>query len=112
MKFMLLFAGGDPDRTIGARQSKEKEDQMRRWGEWLAGLSKQGVLESGRPFLETGRVVTRDSVTEFHKGKRDFAGYVILEVPDEEEAIAIAKTAPHIVYGGTTVIRPCAEIPE
>ena len=83
MKFMLLFAGGDPNLTISAPQSEEKQNQMKRWGDWMAGLAKKGVLESGSPFLESGKVVSRDGAAEFHKSKDDYSGYVILNVPTE-----------------------------
>ena len=59
MKVMLLFAGGDPALTVSAPQSDEKTRQMNRWGEWVAGLAKQGILVSGHPFAETGKVVSR-----------------------------------------------------
>jgi len=107
---MLLFAGGDPNLTISAKQSEEKKNQMKRWGDWVAGLSRNGVLESACPFLESGKVVSSNGTAEFHKGKDDFSGYVILNVPTEQNAVEIAGTAPHIIFGGKTVVRPCGEI--
>ena len=112
MKFMLLFAGGDPSLTISAPQSEAKQNQMKRWGDWMMGLAKKGVLESGCPFQESGKVVSREGAAEFHKSKDDFSGYVILNVPSEQIVVEIAGTAPHIVFGGTVVVRPCAEIPK
>jgi len=111
MKVMLLFAGGDPALTVYAPGSSEKMQQMKRWGDWTAGLAKRGILVSGLPFTEGGRVVSRDGITEFHKGAGDFSGYAILEVPTVQEAAEIAGTAPHIVFGGTTQVRPCLGIP-
>ena len=111
MKFMLLFAGGDPNLTVSAPDTDAKMQQMKRWGDWVGGLAKRGLLVSGLPFLETGKIVTGTGVTEFRKGEDDFSGYAILEVQSEQEAVAIARTAPHIVFGGTTVVRPCLEVP-
>jgi hypothetical protein len=112
MKFMLLFAGGSPNLTISAPESEEKQNQMKRWGDWMVGLAKKGVLEAGCPFLDRGKVVSRDGIAEFHKSDDDYSGYVILNVPTEQNAAEIARTAPHIVFGGTAVVRPCAEIPK
>ncbi|HXW99187.1 MAG TPA: hypothetical protein VEI51_05645 [Methanomicrobiales archaeon] len=111
MKVMLLFAGGDPDLTVSAPESERKMQQMRRWGEWTEGLANQGILVSACAFTESGKVVSRNKVAEFRKGADDSSGYAVLEVPTEQDAVEIAGTAPHIVYGGTTVVRPCIEIP-
>jgi hypothetical protein len=112
MKVMLLFAGGDPSLTISAPDSEAKQNQMKRWGDWMMGLARKGVLESGCPFLERGTVVSREGPAEFHKSNGDFSGYVVLNVPSEQIAVEIAGTAPHIVFGGTVVVRPCAEVPK
>ncbi len=111
MKFMLFFAGGDPRLTVTAPESKEKTAQMKRWADWTGHLAKQGLLLSGLPLLEGGKVVTREGVEDFHKRDQDFSGFVLIEVPSEADAVVIAGTAPHIYFGGTTVVRECGEVP-
>ena len=111
MKFMLLFAGGNPRLTVSAPESDEKKKQMKRWGDWIAGLAQQGIPVSGYPFMEGGKVISKNGIAEFHKGEHDYSGYAILDVPSEQDAVIIAGTAPHIVFGGTTVVRPCIEMP-
>ena len=78
----------------------------------MAGLTRQGILVSGLPFTESGKVVSRNGVAEFHKGADDYSGYAILDVSSEQDAAEIAATAPHIVFGGITLVRPCIGIPQ
>ena len=108
---MLLFSGGDPRLTVSAPPSDEKTRQMKRWGDWTAGLAERGILVCACAFTEGGKVVTRNGVAEFQKGAGDYSGYAVLEVPTELDAAEIGGTAPHIVFGGTTLVRPCIGIP-
>ena len=83
---------------------------MCRRREWIAGLAKNGILESASPFQDAGNVVSQHGAGEFVKRPGDLSGYAIVNVPSEKEAVEIAGSAPHVVFGGTTGFRPCIEI--
>ncbi|HEV3232920.1 MAG TPA: YciI family protein [Candidatus Dormibacteraeota bacterium] len=106
MKFLMLFMGlaGQPDAT---------DDQTvaynARWGEYMGSLAQGGKLVSGLPLQSSGKVVTRDGVGDLELKPVDIGGYQIIEAATVDEAIEIARGAPHVALGGTTVVRPCDE---
>jgi hypothetical protein len=48
----------------------------------------------------------RDWVSDLELKPVDVGGYQIIEAGTKEEAIDIARGAPHVALGGTTVVRP------
>ncbi|MGB2940945.1 MAG: YciI family protein [Candidatus Dormiibacterota bacterium] len=106
MKFLMLFMGlaGQPDAT---------DDQTvaynAKWGEYMGSLAQSGKLLSGLPLQSSGKVVTRDGVSDVDLKPVDIGGYQIIEANSEDEAIEIARGAPHVALGGATVVRPCDE---
>jgi hypothetical protein len=102
--FMMLFLG------LAAAPGAEDQvthDYNKQWGEYLAGLASAGSLESGAPFAPSGETVTRDSVSPVELQPLDIGGYALITAASLEEAVRIAKRAPHIALGGTTIVRPC-----
>jgi hypothetical protein len=106
MKYLLLFIGlvAEPeatdDRTAAYNQS---------WGEYMGSLGREGKLVSALPLRGSGKTVTRNAVAELEMKPLDIGGYMIIEVDTEEEAVEIARGAPHVALGGTTIVRPCDE---
>ena len=102
MRYMLLFQGlaAAPEAT-----DERTADHNRQWGEWIAALDARGELIAGSPFQWHGRVVTADEVSDLQLGQVDIGGFVLIEVNSYEQAIGIAKQAPHIALGGTTIVR-------
>jgi hypothetical protein len=100
MKFMLFFKGGIP-------QPQYREAHNLLWQELMEDLRSRGALESGAPFGEAGKKITMKAVSDWRPEKEDLTGYMVLNVPSMEEAVAIAKKAPHANLGGSTVIRAC-----
>jgi hypothetical protein len=106
-KFMLFFVGlavqpGD--------RSPQTQEYMQGWGEWIAGLARKGVVESGLPFEWGGKVVQKDSVSDLHLQPVDIGGYMLIKAESLDEAVEIARQAPHMALGGTTIVRPCMEM--
>jgi hypothetical protein len=109
-KFLLLFIGlgapteiADDDETTRAYSAK--------WGQYMGALAQRGALDSGLPLAPSGKRVTREGVTDFELAEVDVYGYLVINADSEEAAVAIAKGAPHIELGGTTIVRPCQEPP-
>jgi hypothetical protein len=103
-RFMMLFIGrtAQPDAD-----DAQTQDYNRHWGDYMAGLARDGALESGAPFEAGGRTVGRDSVTPLELADVDIGGYVLISVESLDAAVDIARRAPHIALGGTTIVRPC-----
>ncbi|NTW22969.1 hypothetical protein HGA34_05555 [Candidatus Falkowbacteria bacterium] len=97
-KFILFFRGGTPS-------PEKKDENMKEWNAWMTNLFKSGVIESGLPLTDEGVAVTEGGVRKFHEGSHDVSGYLIINVHSSEEAVEIAKSAPHIAMGGSTEVR-------
>jgi hypothetical protein len=67
-------------------------------GEELAGPVESEMLDGRRGAIETGPGAPSGPVGTV-------AGYFVVEAPDREAAIAIARTTPHLAHGGTVVVR-------
>ena len=104
--FLMLGLPGDPNAS---------DDQTRaynqKWVEYMGSLARRGALESGAPLESTGKTVTRTTATETQLASPNVYGYMVVKAPALEDAIAIAREAPHIALGGSTILRPCVDVP-
>ncbi len=100
MKFMLFFKGGVPKP-----QDKKAHDRL--WQEFTEDLHSKGVLESGAAFGENGKRVTQNIISDWTPQKDDLTGYMVITASSFDEAVEVAKKAPHTRLGGSTVIREC-----
>lgn len=106
-KFMLFFVGLAPQPGDVSAQTQE---YARGWGEWIAGLARKGIVESASQFEWAGKVVRKDSVSDLRLQEVDVGGYMLIKAESLEEAVEIARQAPHVTLGGTTIVRPCIEM--
>jgi hypothetical protein len=107
-KFLLLLEG------LAAQPSEPDEQTAaynRKWAEWAGSLARSGVLESGLPLTATAKEVGKDSVTDLPLRATDIYGYLLINAGSLDEAVDIARQAPHIELGGKTIVRPCTEPP-
>jgi hypothetical protein len=93
---------------------QQSKDEMKRAyaaiGKWVDDLRDKGIMKGGEELQSqrTARTVRRKngamSVTEgpFIESKEHVGGFLMIEVPDLDAAIAIAKTWP----GGDVEVRP------
>jgi hypothetical protein len=77
----------------------------------MASLAQRGALESGAPLEQTAKAVTSSSVGDAPLGTPDIYGYMVVNTDSLDDAIAIAREAPHIALGGSTIVRPCIDVP-
>jgi hypothetical protein len=94
-QFVILLYGGDtPDAAEDARHTGEI-------AAWARGLAERGNALSGAKLnaheypLGTGGASTGD-----------LGGYIVLAASGVEEAMAMARTCPHLRHGGRIVVRP------
>ena len=105
--YLLLFLGraAQPDAT-----ADETVDYNRQWGEYMAGLGKNGQLRGGAPLEPSGKVVARDGITDLQLADIDIGGFIVVEADSHETAENIAAQAPHIALGGSTIVRECQAV--
>jgi hypothetical protein len=109
--YMLLFRGTHWDRELSP---EEIEEVMSRWISWFERLVQEGKARAGQPLRSTGKLVSGKkggTVADgpFAESKEAVAGYILLRVQDEDEAIKIAKECPGLDYGATVEVRPVDE---
>ncbi|HEX6554216.1 MAG TPA: YciI family protein [Ktedonobacteraceae bacterium] len=106
-QFLLLFVGYTLQPGDGSAQTQA---YMQGWGEWMAGLASKGILVTGSPLEWRGKVVKKDAVTDLQLQQEDIGGYLLIRAESLDEAVEIAKQAPHMALGGTTIVRPCLDV--
>lgn len=53
----------------------------------------------------------KDAVSDHRLQPQDVYGYMMIKAASLDDAIATGRQAPHMALGGTTIVRPCVEIP-
>lgn len=82
---------------------------------WLEQLMASGKVKSGQALARSGAMVSGKHgrhVTDgpFAESKEVVGGFLLLNVETLEEAVAIAKTAPYLGFGGSVEVRPLTNI--
>jgi hypothetical protein len=103
LRYALLFRGLAAAPTATDEQTI---DYNKRWADWMAELAKAGVLIAGGPFEPRGKVVAAERIDELELQRVDVGGFLLIDADDEQAANAIARAAPHVELGGSTIVRP------
>jgi hypothetical protein len=109
MKYLLLFANSEENRP--KRSDEELKAFYERIGQWWGKHSAAGTIVGGEELQPAGTATTvringdQAVVTDgpFMEAKETIGGFSLIEVPDLDAAIELAKTWP---AGGTVEIRP------
>lgn len=85
--------------------------QVREYGDWLATIQAERIAD-GEHLHDQGWVLHGGESKEIEvtsqakfTGKEDIGGYFLFEATDAAEAVAIAKTCPHLHYHGSLELR-------
>jgi hypothetical protein len=114
-KFMLLYvSGAGPDwSAMSPDEVSKAEESVMAWWEPLRAAGRvvsEGMLE-GAAAAKTvrrrpdGKVAVTDG--PFIEAKEHIGGYAVVDVPDREAAIEIARTSPFL---NAMEIRPLVEV--
>jgi hypothetical protein len=106
-KFLFLMNGLPGEPNAGDEQTQAYN---RKWGAYMGSLAQRGALESGAPLQPIAKAVSSGSVGDAKLGTPDIYGYMVVNADSLDDAIAIAREAPHMALGGTTIVRPCVEL--
>ena len=106
-KFLFLMQGLPGEPNAGDEQTQA---YSRKWGAYMGSLAQRGALESGAPLQPIAKAISRGSVDDAKLGIPDIYGYMVVKADSLDDAIAIAREAPHMALGGTTIVRPCVDV--
>jgi hypothetical protein len=107
-KFLFLMLGLPGQPNAGDAETRAYNQK---WSAYMGSLAQRGALESGAPLEPIAKAVTSQSTSDAKLATPDTYGYMVVNSGSLDEAIAIAREAPHIALGGTTIVRPCIELP-
>lgn len=105
-QFALLLYEGPAYRQPAPGEEAER---VREYGEWAGVRAEQGELVAGEKLREDPDVVIgADGSVETPPppaGAARLAGFFVIRAADAGRAIEIARSCPHVRYGGSIVIR-------
>ncbi|MCW1916805.1 YciI family protein [Luteolibacter sp. GHJ8] len=111
VRYMFLFRHGTWDKDLSSDQVSTVMDEV---ALWFDGIASRGIVIGGTPLYEGGKSIAlrdgRIAVTDgpFAEAKEAVAGYLIIQVETEDEAVAIAQTSPLLKHGMITEVRRIA----
>ena len=106
--YLLLLHGSAWWEELGR---EELEKYVAQSNAWLERLLTAGKVKGGQALARSGAIVSGKNgrnITDgpFVESKEVVGGYLLLNVETFEEAVAIAKTCPHLPFGGRVEVRP------
>lgn len=119
MKYVLLFASA-PGADLSEWPEERQGSVMAEIMEWWAKYEAEGIILGGERLVPSsasttfrwdgdGNVVTTDG--PFVEANEEVGGYAVIEVPDLDTALAIAKTWPALQMPTESVeVRPVMEM--
>lgn len=113
MKYMLLIyadekAWTESERELCYGESTEVAHQLKASGQYLAASPLQPVSTATSVQVRGGKRTIHDG--PFAETREQLGGYFLIDVPNLDEAIAVAGRLPG-ARKGTVEIRPVVEIP-
>lgn len=100
-KFIFAYHGGRMPET-----DEEVAESMAKWRAWLDEIA-DSVVDEGNP-AGMSKTVTPDGV-EDHGGANPLSGYSLVEAPDMDAALEMARGCP-ILDGGTVEVAEAIEL--
>ena len=101
-RYFLAYIGGGGM----APTPEEQEKVMAAWGAWMGGLG-QKLVDPGAPVMGKTSVKGGGTAEGTPSG---FGGWSVVNVDSLDEAVAAAKSCPHIAAGGTVEVSEVIEM--
>ncbi len=96
-KYLLLLAGDVTPAADGSTRAVE-------YGAWARSLTARGIAVSGEELSSQAEIVATERGVTF-PDLTSVGGYFLIAASDDGAAAAVARTCPHIKYGGSIVVR-------
>ena len=107
-EYMLLLHGGKFDHYT----RQDMQEISGRYIGWMRNLAKEGRKVSGAPLADKSKVLEGKKVMDgpYAETKEVIGGYYLVEAANEEEALHLSQSCPHLDYGGTVELREVIKV--
>lgn len=105
---LLLRAGPDYQDTASGEQEQRRVEEYRAWA---GGVYQSGVGIRGEKLGDDGRLLRQQAETSLRSDDREhepgaLGGFFLINATSLDEALRIARSCPHLRYGGAIEVRP------
>lgn len=105
---LLLRSGLEYQETSNAEQEQQRVEEYRAWA---GGVYQGGVGIRGEKLGDDGRLLRQQAETSLPSDDLEhepgvLGGFFLINANSLEEALRIARSCPHLRYGGTIEVRP------
>lgn len=107
--FILIVRNASPESE--PKTPQEELARVKEYGAWARNLGREGMLLGGEKLKDEGRVLgparesTSPSETVTKPVEGGIGGYFLLPATNYDQALAIARTCPHLKHGGSVELR-------
>jgi len=101
-QYVLLLYGDAPGDTGAVHVARERE-----YGQWAAGLRNGTRWVGGQELGDVIEALGPSSGAASASSDR-LAGYFVIDAPSRERAAEVARSCPHLKYGGRVVLMSVA----
>ena len=110
-RFVLLLH--EPPNLLSDATEEDVRRVIGEYGAWSRGLAAEGKIELGEKLADgEGFDLFADATRARPSGppsSEQLGGFFLVRAPDYEAALAIARTCPHLKYGGWIEVRRIQE---
>lgn len=96
-RYLLLLAGDVTPAADGSSRAAE-------YGQWARSLAARNIAVSGEELTSHAEIVALGPASAL-PDLASVGGYFLLEADDDAAAAALARTCPHVKYGGSVIVR-------
>lgn len=107
-KFAVFLFENESYRPAAPDRAMER---VKEYGAWARGLAESGRYVTGEKLADDGRFCRLEngelaaSGPQADEKRGTLTGYFVIGAASLDEAMEVAKTCPHLAYGGTVEIR-------
>lgn len=106
-EFLLVFRADY--KSMPKTSPEQMQANTQKWMNWIAGIAAQNKLaDRGNRLESTGQVVKSDGIISdgpYAEIKESIMGYTLINAESIEEATALSKDCPILLFGGSVEVR-------
>ncbi|WP_223598956.1 YciI family protein [Chryseobacterium sp. GVT01B] len=111
-EFLLVFRADY--KSMPKTSPEQMQVNTQKWMNWIAGIAAQNKLaDRGNRLESTGQVIKSDGIISdgpYAEIKESIMGYTLINAESIEEATALSKDCPILLFGGSVEVREISKL--